>query len=475
MSYPYIIQGGMGIGVSGWPLAHAVSRAGQMGVVSGTVLNVVFSRRLQNGDPGGHLRKALKHFPVPEVAQRVFGRYFIDGGKLPDQSYKAVPLFSINPSLALTELTVVANFVEVWLAKQAGGGPIGINFLEKIQMPNLSSIYGAMLAGVDFVLMGAGIPREIPGILDTLAGHDGVSLRLDVEGAAATDDFRIHFNPLDLKPKQLPKLNRPKFLAIIASAILATSLTKKSTGKVDGFVVEGPTAGGHNAPPRGDLSLSDSGEPIYGPRDAVDYEKIKSLGLPFWLAGSYASSERIKNAIDIGACGAQVGTAFAFCRESSLADEIKRQVIDQAIEGQGEVFTDPVASPTGFPFKVVRLEGSLSEAEVYEARPRRCDLGYLRQAYRKTDGSVGYRCPAEPVEDYLKKGGNLEDTVGRKCLCNGLMSNLGLAQTQQNGYVERPIVTAGDDLNKVAAFIKPGDDSYSAADVIEYLTPLRKD
>ena len=31
-------------------------------------------------------------------------------------------------------------------------------------------LYGAMLAGVDYVLMGAGIPRTIPGILDSLAG-----------------------------------------------------------------------------------------------------------------------------------------------------------------------------------------------------------------------------------------------------------------------------------------------------------------
>ena len=36
-----------------------------------------------------------------------------------------------------------------------------------------------------------------------------------------------------------------------------------------------------------------------------------------------------------------------------------------------------------------------------------------------------------PVEDYIKKGGKLEDTIGRKCLCNGLVSAIGLEQKEQ--------------------------------------------
>ena len=44
--------------------------------------------------------------------------------------------------------------------------------LPKVQMPNLPTLYGAMLAGVACVIMGAGIPREIPGALDLLAQPD---------------------------------------------------------------------------------------------------------------------------------------------------------------------------------------------------------------------------------------------------------------------------------------------------------------
>ena len=47
-THPWLIQGGMGIAVSGWRLASTVARAGQLGVVSGTGIDNVFVRRLQD-------------------------------------------------------------------------------------------------------------------------------------------------------------------------------------------------------------------------------------------------------------------------------------------------------------------------------------------------------------------------------------------------------------------------------------------
>ncbi|MEK6711788.1 MAG: nitronate monooxygenase [Nitrospinota bacterium] len=468
-TYPAIIQGGMGAGVSGWRLANAVARAGQMGVVSGTAMDLILARRLQDGDPGGHMRRALDRFPVPEIAGRLLARYFIPGGKGPAVPYKAIPRYCAQPRKTLLELALAANFAEVWLAKEGHPGPVGINLLEKIQLPNLASLYGAMLAGVDFVLMGAGIPREIPGILDRLSRHEAASLRLSVAGALKDESFQMRFAPRDLIPGDLPPLTRPKFLAIVSSYTLALTLMKKSTGRVDGFVIERPTAGGHNAPPRGPLQLDENGEPLYGPKDDVDLSQIKELGLPFWVGGSCAAPETLRDMRDRGAAGVQVGTLFAFCEESNLAPDIKRAVCRMAARGEGSVFTDPVASPTRFPFKVVQLEGSMSGKEVYAARPRMCDMGYLREVYRRGDGTLGYRCPAEPVEDYVKKGGKLEETEGRKCLCNGLFANIGHPQVRKDGYRERPLVTSGDDLNRIARFLADGKPSYTAREVIRYL------
>lgn len=469
MREPVIIQGGMGIAVSGWPLARAVSLLGQLGVVSGTALDAVFVRRLQQGDPGGHLRRALAQFPVPETAQRILKRYLLPEGKSPEAPFALVPMWTIAPDAARQELAVVANFAEVFLAKEGHGGVVGINFLEKIQLPMLPSLYGALLAGVDYVLMGAGIPREIPGALDRLARHEDAALKVTVEGAAAEDDFRTEFSPRAIVPNGLRPLKRPKFLAIIASSTLAMALLKKPTGRIDGFVIEGPLAGGHNAPPRGPLRLSEVGEPVYGPRDEVDLEILRQLGLPFWLAGSYGSPEQLQRALQAGAAGVQVGTAFAFCSESGIAEEIKSFLIRKARHGEGSVFTDPRVSPAGFPFKVVRMEGSLSESEVYEERPRLCDLGYLRSPYKRPDGTLGYRCPGEPVDAYLQKGGKIEETAGRKCLCNGLMATVGFAQWQRTGYLEPPLVTAGDDFKEFVRLFKPDQATYSAAEVVEYL------
>jgi len=468
MANPIIIQGGMGVAVSGWRLARAVAQSGQLGVVSGTALASVFARQLQLGDPGGHLTRAAARFPLPAVVERVMRQYYIPGGKAADAPFRPTPMPAFNPGRAFTELTVLANFVEVFLAKEGHAGQVGINFLEKIQLTTLPSLFGAMLANVDYVLMGAGIPRSIPGAMDHLARGEPAELKIDVTGAAPGDDCLSTLDPRAFFGGPAPELPRPHFLAIISSATLALTLARKSNGRVDGFIVEGAVAGGHNAPPRGAMQLSATGEPIYGPRDVPELAKIREIGLPFWLAGAYAEPSKIATALQLGAAGVQVGTAFAFCEESGIMPDLKRRILQLSRSESLRVFTDPLASPTGFPFKVLQLLGTLSDEVRYFARERICDLGYLREAYRKTDGSTGYRCAGEPVEDYVRKGGSLADTIGRKCLCNGLMATVGLGQ-QRAGGAEDPILTAGDEVAHLARYLPSNRDSYTAADVIRWL------
>jgi len=461
----------MGVGVSGWQLARAVSKLGQLGVVSGTGLSVVLARRLGCGDPGGHMRRALRHFPVPDISNRVLATYYIAGGKNPGEPHRVIPMPTLDSPTSFIELTVVANFVEVWLAKESHRGVVGINYLEKLQIPTLPSLLGAMLAGVDYVLMGAGIPRSIPRVLDDFAAGLPSQLRVDVDGALPTDDFSCRLDPTAFLGFT-PTLRRPKFLAIISSVVLAMTLARKSDGHVDGFVIEGATAGGHNAPPRGTLSLTAGGEPVYGQRDAVDLAKIRELGLPFWLAGGFGQPGRLRDALAAGAEGIQVGTAFAFCEESSVTAPLKRQAIGLSRAGRAEVFADPKASPTGFPFKVVRLCGTLSDAGAYEQRERICDIGHLRKPYRRADGSVGYRCPAEPVDNYVAKGGPTEETDGRVCLCNALFATIGLEQSLPDGSPELPVVTAGNDVATVSSWTKEDHGTYEAKDVVEALLPV---
>jgi nitronate monooxygenase len=467
--YPTIIQGGMGAGVSNWRLARAVSRLGQLGVVSGTALDLILARRLQDGDPGGHMRHGLDHFPFPAMAERIREAYYVTGGKAERTPYKILPAPERNSAREVKELCIVANFVEVFLAREGHGNPVGINYLEKLQFPHLASIYGAMLAGVGYILMGAGIPLKIPGVLDCFAKGKPATYPLHVTGATELDETTMEFDPREFMECDVPPLARPKFLAIVASNTLATTMLKKANGRVDGFVIEGPTAGGHNAPPRGKLQFDGVGEPIYGERDRVDIARIRELGMPFWLAGGYGTPEKVREALDEGATGVQVGTAFAYTVESAFRKDYKQAVLNKVVAGTSRVVTNTQASPTSFPFKVAQLEGTLSDPEVYSARPRICDLGFLREPFMTAEGAIDYRCPAEPESLYVAKGGKLENTVGKVCLCNALLAVIGHPQVRNCNHVEAGVVTSGNDLTGLARFLPPQGTTYTAAAVIARL------
>jgi NAD(P)H-dependent flavin oxidoreductase YrpB (nitropropane dioxygenase family) len=469
---PPIIQGGMGVAVSGWRLARAVAATGQLGVVSGTALDVVHARILGDGDPGGHLRLAYAAFPLPEVAERVLARWYVEGGRQRDEPYRRVPLHGARSNRATAELTVLASFAEVWLAKRGHGGPVGINLLQKVQIPTIFTLFGAMAADVDVVVMGAGIPTSIPRLLDDLARGRHATHHVDLE--SGTDGFDVDLDPEAWWGWRPQLLARPRFLAVVSSHTLAAFLARDPHTCPDGFVVEGPTAGGHNAPPRGRPQLDPVGQPVYGPRDAADLDRIADLGLPFWLAGGFGLPGALGRARRSGAEGIQVGTAFALCEESGLAPGLKAAAIAQARAEALVIRTDPLASPSGYPFKIAAIEGTVASAEVYQARRRVCDLGFLRVAFRRDDGSIGFRCPSEPVDTYVRKGGKVEDTIGRVCLCNGLTTSVGIGQLREAG-AEPPLVTLGDDAAKVVAALAPESGGWSAADVVRLLLAAEED
>ncbi len=389
---PRIIQGGMGVGVSGWEIASAVSRSGQLGVVAGTALDLVLARGLQNGDKDGSLRRALAAFPVPDAAARIQKTFFHEGGLGEGVPYRPATKFAPQPSPESQELAIVGNFVAIWLAKEGHDGVVGVNYLEKIQLATPAAAYGAMLAGVDFVLMGAGLPRDIPHLLNELAQHHRVELPLDVHGAPA-GNHTVVLDPADTFPTPPPPLKRPQFLAIISAHVLATYLARDDHMRPDGFVVEGPTAGGHNAPPRDKRPLAERGGELFGPRDVADVAKVADVGLPFWVAGGYGTPEGLRAALDLGAQGVQVGTLFALSRDSGLTAEIRDETVAKIRTGTLRVETDVRASPTGFPFKVAHLDGTLTDPGAVDARTRVCDLGYLGVPYLATQRNGGPTLP----------------------------------------------------------------------------------
>jgi nitronate monooxygenase len=474
-AWPQIIQGGMGVAISGWELARTVSTTGNLGVVSGTGVAIALIHGLWKGDEGGHYRRALAQFPDQEVAQRVKDKYFNEGGS--DAPTPHTKFYSLNTSQQTLELTIAANFAEVWLAKEGHDNMVGVNLLEKTPLPNLPSLYGAMLAGVDVVIMGAGIPIHVPGVLASYVTHSEAKYPLEVAGAELGERHYTTFDPQAVLPlaKGWAPLKLPKFFPIVTTPVTANVLIKRATGPIDGFIVETPVAGGHNAPPRGNPALTADGEATYSDRDFAAPKGFLRFGLPFWMAGGYGDRAGLVKAVEEGAQGIQVGTAFAYADESGFTPEIRAEVLGKSKTGQLRVKTDGRASPTGFPFKVVPVEGSLSDAEVAAKRTRVCDLGYLRHLYKREDGKLGYRCPSEPEAAWLRKGGKPEELEGRLCLCNALGSALGIRLAKKNDYHEPVLVTSGDAVAEIAKYLPPGKTSYNVLDVLDVLEGRREE
>ena len=217
-----LIQGGMGVYVSNWRLAKAVAQGNPgvtAGTISGTGLDVVYVRLLQLGDPGGHVTRALTAFDSKfgcSIGQKIINRYFIEGGKAPGSKFKFSPMqvvhtgnegdsipavslpdvpISLNINPETIELVIATAFAEVWLAKEGHQGNIFINLMKKVELPLIFAMYGAMLAGVDAIVVGAGNPDGLAAVCSQLANHNSVTFDLPVLYREAGETFQCLFDP----------------------------------------------------------------------------------------------------------------------------------------------------------------------------------------------------------------------------------------------------------------------------------------
>jgi len=200
--------------------SRARSRARPTRVVSGTAIDTVFIRRLQDNGIDSSLRAVLDRFLWETSSRR--SSNVLPSAATNERALPRHPHAHPSHPQKSIDLLVLAAFVEVALAKEGHEGPVGINLLTKIQVPTAPTLLGAMLAGVDYVMMGAAC--------DAHPGHARrARTRQRRRGSVrpgGPNDVRaiLHFDPSRYLASAT--LRRPRFIASCPHTVLATALAK---------------------------------------------------------------------------------------------------------------------------------------------------------------------------------------------------------------------------------------------------------
>jgi nitronate monooxygenase len=244
------------------------------------------------------------------------------------------------------------------------------------------SVRGAIDAGADAIVSGAGLPLSLPAIQPP-----GDTALIPIVSSARALDLicrrweRLHYRP-------------------------------------DAVVLEGPLAGGHLGFRVDQVELEENTLERLLP--TVKETATKHGDFPVIVAGGIYSHEDIRRFIALGADGVQMGTRFLATEESSATPEYKQAVLRATAENVA-VAHHP-GSPCGLPFRVLR-ESPMFQSALARRRAPKCDKGYVLLK----DASGGYTsCPAR------------QDNEHCFCICNGLFSAAGAGSEG-----EEPLYTAG--------------------------------
>ena len=311
------IQGGLGIGVSLARLASAVAQEGGIGTVSSA---------------------ALKHLHWKKYDQRVGTRE--------------------------------ATRFEIVLAK-ANGGFVAINCMVAITRDYKESVLGALDAGVDAIISGAGLPLALPNIVN---------------------EYRLE-HP-DCSVALIPIVSSARALEAIFK-----HWERKSGRHPDAVVLEGPLAGGHLG-----FSFSDIDKEEHRLENLFPAVKkfAKEHGdFSVIVAGGIFDNEDIVRWVELGADGVQLGSRFAATFESNASAKFKQAIVNSK-KGDIIVAQDP-GSPCGLPFQVIK-----SSPGYLQKRRTDCTKGFLLQQRK-----YSLFCPAKNNQKYF-------------CICNGLLAAIGI-------------------------------------------------
>ena len=206
---------------------------------------------------------------------------------------------------------------EIRKARQLTKGVLGVNIM--VALTNFSTMVKiAIEEEIDIIFAGAGLPMGLPGFL--------------TEGS------------------------KTKLVPIVSSGRAATLLCKKWLIKhdylPDGFVVEGPMAGGHLGFKANQLDDPDFllEKLVADTIKAVKpFEEEKKTKIPIIAAGGIYTGQDIRKFLDLGAAAVQLGTRFVTTDECDAGAGFKQTYIEASEED-----LVVIKSPLGLPGRVIR-------------------------------------------------------------------------------------------------------------------------
>lgn len=299
-----LVQGGMGVGVSAHGLAGAVAAQGGVGTISSVDLR--------------------RHHP--DLMQRTHG---LDMGDAP------------HARRIIDDANLEAISREIAAARRAAGGQglLAINVMRAVSS-YAASVRRALEAGIDAVVVGAGLPLDLP---DLAQDHPKTAL--------------------------IPILSDARGVQLIVKK------WERKKRLPDAIVIEHPRlAGGH----LGAARIADLQDPRF------DFENVipQSLGflraagiekeIPLIAAGGIRSFEDIAHLQNLGAAAVQLGTPFAVTLESDAHPEFKR-VLAQSRDDEMVEFTSVAGLPAravGTPWlrSYLKIEAKLQAVAHAKAR-----------------------------------------------------------------------------------------------------------
>jgi len=240
------------------------------------------------------------------------------------------PDVAVNP----TEANIRALKQEIRKARKLTDGIIGVNIM--VAMTHYADLVRASIEeAVDIIISGAGLPMDLPGYI--------------INGA---------------KTKLVPIVSSGRAARLICQKWLA-----KYNYLPDAFVVEGPKAGGHLG-----LKKEQIDDPDYALERLVKevIETVKPIAsernttIPVIAAGGIFTGADIREMLNLGAAGVQMGTRFVATNECDADPGFKQTYLNAKKED-----LVIIKSPVGLPGRAVRNR-FLDEVENGKKKPFKC-------------------------------------------------------------------------------------------------------